>query len=367
MSAGEKADAFEYFTPSMTGNSQSFDEMIQKLQAGELTDQANRIRNFLCDEELFYNALQQNRETNRPILQIAHEEGAVLIEKGAELEVEIIKGALEAQFPGIEKGDEYANQINEWVEFIQQTYNDPTASAFDYASGLMTEKVSDQIKEGLQEMGIDEEQAEEMAEYLSEEIAGQLTKHDDEVEELAGDEEAEKTITVEESSNGDSTREPDETGTPTRERDDSTSESTLKSSETKTPDEVLLTGGFSINVKDIYSLCTVKNDCALITNEVRLNIHPGGGSAIGDGTLAADVFQPPDVEIKVVRITHDLTFTGDCSESGYCSGTGRGDVTFPGFAGSSYDFTWEGQYGSGVFDGMIHSVNGDMEMFLMIW
>ena len=61
MSEGEKADAFQYFTPSMTGNSQSFDEMIQKLQAGELTDQANRIRNSLCDEESFYNALQQNR------------------------------------------------------------------------------------------------------------------------------------------------------------------------------------------------------------------------------------------------------------------------------------------------------------------
>ena len=128
-----------------------------------------------------------------------------------------------------------------------------------------------------------------------------------------------------------------------------------------------LSGGLSINVKDIYSFCTVKNNCALITNEVRLNIHPGGGSAVGDGALAADVFQPPDVEIKVVRITHDLTFTGDCSETGYCSGTGLGDVSFPGFAGSSYDFTWEGQYQSGVFDGMTHSVNGDMVMFLMKW
>lgn len=194
MSAGEKADAFQYFPPSLTGGAQSFDEMVQKMQNGELDKYApTRIRNYLLDEPAFVEALTETRKGNRPLLEIAHEEGATLVEKGAELQAEIIKQVLQAAFPGIEAGFEYADKVNEWAQFVHTMYTDPTKGAVEFATGQATSQIGGQIKDGLLEMGYGEELAAEMAEYLSNEIVGQIVKHDPELEALALEMEMTKT------------------------------------------------------------------------------------------------------------------------------------------------------------------------------
>ena len=194
MTPQEKADAFQYMTSSMTGGALSFDDLIQKLENGELNDQANRIRNSLMDEPTFVEALIITRKGNRPLLDIAHEEGAVLVEKGAQMEVDIVKQVLQTAFPGIEKGFEYADKVNAWAEFIRTTYTDPAAGAAQFAGDQATSRIKDQLLTGLLDMGYGENQADEMAGYLSEQILGQLTKHHPELEELM-EQEAEATDT----------------------------------------------------------------------------------------------------------------------------------------------------------------------------
>ena len=53
MSEEEKMEAWQYIPASTTGGAQSFDELIIKLQNGELQGEANRIRNSLMDEPAF--------------------------------------------------------------------------------------------------------------------------------------------------------------------------------------------------------------------------------------------------------------------------------------------------------------------------
>jgi hypothetical protein len=188
MSAEERADAFLYFPPSLTGGVRSFDEMIQKLQNGDLDQYAaTRIRSFLMDEPTFVEALIDIRKTNRPLLQIAHEEGTILVEKGAEMQVEIVKQVLQTSFPGIEAGFNYADKVNEWAEFIRTMYVDPTKGAVQFATGQATNQIAEQINNGLLDMGYGEELAAEMSGYLSEQIVGQITKHDPELEILLAD------------------------------------------------------------------------------------------------------------------------------------------------------------------------------------
>lgn len=199
MSVEEKADAFEYFPSSLTGGAQSFDEMLRNLQSGRLDKYApTRIRNLLMDEPTFVEALTDVRKTNRPLLHIAHEEGSVLVQKGAEMQVEIIKQVLQVAFPGIETGFNYADKVNEWAEFIRSTYEDPLQGVADFAAGQAASQISGQIKSGLLDMGYGDELAAEMADYLSEEIIGQITKLDPELEALMAEAEEKETHRLEE-------------------------------------------------------------------------------------------------------------------------------------------------------------------------
>ena len=179
MSPEEKADAFQYFPSSLTGGAQSFDEMLQNLQNGNLDKYApTRIRNMLMDEPTFVEALTEVRDTNRPLLQIAHEEGAVLIEKGAEMEVAIVKQVLQTAFPGMETGFNYADMVNQVAEFIHNVYTDPLQGVAEFAATQVTSQIAGQIKEGLLEMGYGDALATEMSDYLSGEIVGQFSEQD---------------------------------------------------------------------------------------------------------------------------------------------------------------------------------------------
>lgn len=189
MTPEEKAEAFQYFPPSLTGGAQTFDQMLQNLQNGNLDKYApTRIRNLLMDEPSFVEALTDIRKTNRPLLQIAHDEGAVLIEKGAEMEVEIVKQVLQAAFPGIEAGFDYADKVNALAEFIRTTYTDPAQGVTELAAGQAASQIAGQIKNGLLDMGYGEDLAAEMADYLSEEIVGQIAEQDPELEALMTEE-----------------------------------------------------------------------------------------------------------------------------------------------------------------------------------
>ena len=183
MSPEEKADAFPYIPSSLTGGAQSFDEMLQNLQNGDLDKYGpTRIRNFLMDEPTFVEALTEVRGTNRPLLQIAHEEGAVLIEKGAEMEVEIVKNVLETAFPGMQTGFNYADMVNALAEFLHTVYTDPLQGVAEFATAQVTSQITGQIKNGLLEMGYGDALASEMSDYLGGEIVGQFAEQDPDAE-----------------------------------------------------------------------------------------------------------------------------------------------------------------------------------------
>lgn len=347
MSAEEKMEAWEYIPTSTTGGAQSFDELIIKLQNGELQGEANRIRNSLMDEPAFVATLADIRKTNRPMLQIAYEEGSNLVDKGANMEVEIIKQVLQSSFPGIEEGFDYADKVNEWVELIHTTYENPLEGAAAYASSQAEERINGQIKDNLLEMGYDEDAAGEMADTITGEILNQIVKHNTEEEALT--EEQEET---EESPEPEKTKTADHERTPTG----ASATSTVQN-------RVTLKGSLGITTINVYGYCTIHNDCTMVTNQVQLTLSPAGGPVSGSGILAADVIQPEWASQGVYRATHALLFTGQCSDNGSCRGTGTGDMVL-GAINGTYTFTWEGQYFEETFNGTLTSEEWTVEMTL---
>ena len=109
-----------------------------KLREGELDSTASQLHTQLLDVSLTsvdapqYGQIAQDQ--NATLTQVAFEEGAEGIVKGAEFEIEASAAALNAQFPGISTGREYADQANEWSEYIKDVYENPVGGAADLLS-----------------------------------------------------------------------------------------------------------------------------------------------------------------------------------------------------------------------------------------
>ncbi len=180
MTAEELEDAFAMVSPALTGGASNFQEMLDGVARGDLDDTAAQIRSQLWADPTFASIAQEQCVCNSPSLSTAHQEGAELVTRGAELQAAIVQTALAAQFPGmtegfekaeewIEKADEWRDQGNEWVEYLDEVYADPLGALEDAGRERLEEALADRIGAdiALRFPGMDEEVADRLTSALS--------------------------------------------------------------------------------------------------------------------------------------------------------------------------------------------------------
>ena len=334
LSPEEKAEAFSHMQPSMIGNAETFDELMNELQNGSLNGQANRIRSFLMDEPSFVEALTGLKDSNRVLLEIAHDEGAVLVEKGAQMEVDIVKQVLQSNFPGIEKGFGYAEKITEWGDFIRKMYQDPAGGAAQFATGQATNRINQQIMQGLMDMGYSQDIAAQMAGDLSQQIVGQISKQNPELSVLA----------TEESRKTESAAEP--TDEPP----------VAESHTTTTPEEEACSPSDPVTMSGAFNPAYFEETGEVYGNSITLQVSPCGGDASGSGMYSAR--REPGYPAYAI---HTYTLTGSCLSNGYCTGTATinmeiiyDDSPELNDARTWTNNSWRGAYVEGTFDGNIY-------------
>lgn len=168
----QKAEAFESVGAPIRGGAENFDQLLEKLKAGELDNAAAQIRKQMLASEGFYFAGQDVTKSDRVGLSIAHQEGGQFVTKGAELYVDLVKDVLTQSLPGIDKGFEYADKANEWVQYVHDYYTDPLGSLEKDARGQIKDRLSERIKADLLERfpNVDEDKLGELANTLGEKI-----------------------------------------------------------------------------------------------------------------------------------------------------------------------------------------------------
>lgn len=180
MTAEELEDAFARVSPALTGGASNFQEMLDRVARGDLDDSAAQIRLQLWADPTFASIAQDQCVCNSPSLSTAHQEGAELVTRGAELQAAIVQTALAAQFPGmtagfekseewIERADEWRDQGNEWVEYLEEVYADPLGALEDAGRERLEEALADRIGAdiALRFPGMDEEVADRLTSALS--------------------------------------------------------------------------------------------------------------------------------------------------------------------------------------------------------
>lgn len=180
MTAEELEDAFAMVSPALTGGATNFQEMLDGVARGDLDDTAAQIRSQLWADPTFASHAQEQCVCNSPSLSTAHQEGAELVTRGAELQAAIVQTALAAQFPGmtqgfekaeewIEQADEWRDQGNEWVEYLEEVYADPLGALEDAGRERLEEALADRIGAdiALRFPDMDEEVADRLTSALS--------------------------------------------------------------------------------------------------------------------------------------------------------------------------------------------------------
>ncbi len=184
MTPEQKEDAFQQISPGNRGNAENFDQLIQLLQDGDLADKSNDIQKQLYhSNDQFADFLGEKitaefgeKAGNRPLLFIAHHEGGKALQAGGELYVSIVKEVLTAGVPGIEQGFEYADQANDWINYINNVYNDPLKTAGTTAADKIKGAIQEQIKNDLLSAFdvLEESEAEDLAGQLTDQMVTQL-------------------------------------------------------------------------------------------------------------------------------------------------------------------------------------------------
>lgn len=174
MTRQEKQEAFEMVPPALLGGAANYDELIQKLQNGELKNNAAQIRKNLMSDVGFAAAAQDFKKSGRPGLSIAHQEGAELVKRGAELQVEVTKTVLGSSLSGIDKGFDYADKVNEWAEFVKGTYTNPLGTLEGYTRGQIKGIISERIKNQLIKLGVPDVELDTLVDKLSDQVMAQI-------------------------------------------------------------------------------------------------------------------------------------------------------------------------------------------------
>ncbi len=168
MTAEEKQEAYGVLRPALQEQAGTYDELVEKLRAGELTAEADKLERDLY-ASVGYTSAAQGKDLS--VGQVIHKEGAELVEKGAEFEVEVIKTVLTAALPDISEGFDLADKANEWAEYVENIYKNPLGAAEGELRGAMQEKIKDRILGDLKACceDMDDDLAEDIADKLSEE------------------------------------------------------------------------------------------------------------------------------------------------------------------------------------------------------
>jgi hypothetical protein len=177
----QRAEAFDMVDPANRGGAQNYDEFVQKIKDGQISDTTalDARREFHGDP--FYSETVQNAVPgmNRPHLNIAHQEGGAAVTAGAELYVEIIKSVLTTQFPDIKNGVEYAEKADKWSNYVRDLLSDPTKALENYTTDQIKDYLSERIKVDLGEInpGLDEDEIGEIASALADRITQQAVEN----------------------------------------------------------------------------------------------------------------------------------------------------------------------------------------------
>lgn len=172
MTPEEKEEAFSWLDEKNTGGARNYDEFLQLLQEGQLGD-VTGIRSDLYTGGPYQGVYQTVfPESNRPGGETTHRVGAELLQRGAELEFEIVKETLTAAFPEIQQGFEYADKASEWAEFVNNMYVNPLGTLYDMSVDQIKSEIADRIQQDLLSAmpDLEEETAEQLAGDLTDEI-----------------------------------------------------------------------------------------------------------------------------------------------------------------------------------------------------
>ena len=161
----QKREALQMLEPVYGANTNSPDEFIKQVESGELQDWILRIRQDLYQEGYYQGTVQNQSGANRPGLDTARQEGAALVEAGANLYVEVIKITLDTKFPGIKEGFDYAEKVDKWTNYIRDLLNDPEVAIERFTLDQIKDLIKDNVKDGLQDInpGLSEDEIDEAA------------------------------------------------------------------------------------------------------------------------------------------------------------------------------------------------------------
>ncbi|MFH1185983.1 MAG: hypothetical protein V1755_13235 [Chloroflexota bacterium] len=167
MSPEDQADAFAVLRDKFKDQASDFDDLAAKLQNGELDDQAAQIESDMRNSPGFGASAQEAEAT---VGQVFHGEGAQLVVKGAEFQVEVVKHVLGQAFPDIAEGFDLADKASEWIEYVESVYKNPLLAAEGELRGAVQEKIKERILDQLKACcgALAEDIAEAIADDLSE-------------------------------------------------------------------------------------------------------------------------------------------------------------------------------------------------------
>lgn len=180
MTPDQRQDAFDMVDPSIRSGAQTYDEFVQKIKNGEISNSDAVTARGQLHYAPDYDQAVQNLVPgmNRPHLNIAHQEGGAAVTAGAELYVEIVKSVLDTQFPGIKNGIEYAEKVDKWSNYVRDLLSDPTKALENYTTDQIKDYLSERIKVDLGEInpGLDDDEIGEIASALADRITQQAVE-----------------------------------------------------------------------------------------------------------------------------------------------------------------------------------------------
>ena len=197
------------------------DKFIERVNNGELQQNILRIREDLYQDWDYQGAVQNITGANRPGLDTARQEGAALVEAGANLYVEVIKVTLDTKFPGIKTGFGHAENLDKWGNYIRDFINDPDVALERFTLDQIKDMIKDNVKDGLSDLvpGLGEDEIDEAAgvaaDHIMDGIKNDLqTRIDEYTANVETTQQAAASATAEEAANATAQAEAEETESP---------------------------------------------------------------------------------------------------------------------------------------------------------